>query len=323
MKIGSIGTSNITQMFLAAAVKTPGIEYTAAYSRSEARAREFAAENGAPFTFSDLNAMAMSDKIDAVYIASPNRFHYEQSRIFLENGKHVLCEKPLTTTLAEEKELLSLSAEKGVIYAEAIMSIHTPAFKVLKETMQTVGRIRTVNLIFCQLSSRYGAYTKGMLPNIFNPHLHAGCLMDIGVYNLYLAAALFGMPDGILSDAVFLESGADACGSAILRYKGFNVNLVYSKVGQNFAKSEIIGDLGTIQIGSVSQLTGITLLQNGNAVQLVPETLTRDEVMGGEAAFFRGAVEQGPNDDYRFAADISLTVREICDEIRKQNRFPF
>ena len=323
MRLGSVGTSMITEMFLSAAKKAGGIEISACYSRNKDGAVTFAEKHGAPHAFWDLEAMARSEHIDAVYIASPNRLHYEQSRLFLQNGKHVLCEKPMTTTAAQEKELIGLAESKGLVYTEAIMSVHTPAFAVLRDTLRQIGRIRTVNLVFCQLSSKYPAFLAGSLPNIFNPALHTGCLMDIGVYNVYLAAALFGKPDSVISDAVFLDSGADAAGTAILRYGDMTVNLIYSKVGQNYAPSEFIGDEGTVSVGSVSQLTGIRQTKSGKTVLLVEDEKTRDEVMGAEAAFFRDTVNGGYNDRYEFVKRTSLSVREITDSIREQNRFPF
>ena len=322
MKLGSIGTSNITRMFLSAAKAAGGIEHTAVYSRSYENGIRFAKETGG-CVFTDLLEMAESDLIDAVYIASPNRFHYAQSKVFLEHGKHVLCEKPLTTTKAQEEELIVLAEGEGLVYSEAIMSIHTPAFETLRGALAKIGTVRTANLVFCQLSSRYQGFLSGIRQNIFDPELHAGCLMDIGVYNVYLAAALFGKPREVFSDAVFLSTGADGSGSAVLRYDGLTVNLIYSKVGQNYAPSEIIGDEGTLQIGSVSQLTGIELITKDGTQTLVEKTKTRDEVMGAEAAYFRDTVQNGYNDAYEFAKQTSLTVREITDTIRRQNGFPF
>ena len=323
MKFGSIGTSWICEAFLSAAKKIDGMEYAAAYSRSRETGTAFARKNGAGTVFTDLKEMAQSDLIDAVYIASPNRFHYEQSKLFLEHGKHVLCEKPMTTTREEEAELISLAEQNGLVYAEAIMSIHTPAFQMLRQAILEIGVIRTVNFIFCQLSSKYPAYLAGKNPNIFNPEMHTGCLMDIGVYNVYLAAALFGKPDKIISDAVFLPSGADACGTAVLKYGNMTVNLIHSKVGQNYAPSEIIGDSGTISIASVSQLTGMELITKEKQSILAAYDISRDEIMGAEAAYFRDAVEKGPAEEYAFARNTSLLVREISDEIRRQNGFPF
>ena len=325
MKFATIGTSWITEKFVSAAKTVPGIEHAAVYSRGEETARAFAAKTGAEKRYTDLAALAADPAIDGVYIASPNRFHYEQSRYFLNAGKNVICEKPATTTAAEMRELITLAEEKGLVYTEAIMSIHTPAFPAVRDAVKNLGRVRTARLDFCQLSSKYPLYLAGKNPNIFNPAMHAGSLMDIGVYNLYLAAALFGKPETILSDAVFLDNGADAAGSAILRYPGLSVSMSWSKVGQQYAPSEVIGDGGTLQMESVSQLTGVNLITPAGTEALVPAGLSRDDVMSGEAAFFQRMIgnRDFADPDYLFAKQTALTVREMCDEIRKQNGFAF
>ena len=323
MKIATVGTSDITKKMLSAIRNRTDISLAAVYSRSGQKAEAFAREQGAALWFTDLAAMAESDSFDAVYIASPNALHEAQARLFLEHGKHVLCEKPMAVTREAEEALYALAEKKELVYMEAIMSIHTPAFGALQEAVGRIGRIRSVSLQYCQLSSRYAALLRGEVPNIFNPALKAGCLMDIGVYPIYIAAALFGRPRRIVSAAEFLPTGADAAGAAILQYDGLTVDLHYSKVAQSFAPSEILGDKGTITIDAVSQLTGIRLIRDGSTRELVPGELSRDEVMSAEANFFAQTVRDGYTPGYRYAKETSLLVREITDEIRRQNGFPF
>lgn len=325
MNYATIGTSWIAEKFVSAAKTVPCITLAAVYSRTEENGRRFAGLTGAAKTYTDLAALAADPAIDSVYIASPNRLHYEQSKAMLNAGKNVLCEKPAATTESEMRELIALAERKGLIYAEAIMSIHTAAFPSVKDAVKQLGKIRTARIDFCQLSSKYPLYLAGKNPNIFNPDMHAGCLMDIGVYNLYFAAALWGEPEAVVSDAVFLDNGADAAGSAILRYPGMTVSMNYSKVGQQYAPSEIIGDEATLSIGSVSQMTGVKLLRKDGEAELVPSDLTRDNVMRGEAAFFLRMAQTKDYSDpgYRFAQETALTVRKMCDAIRRQNGFPF
>ena len=325
MTYATVGTSWIAEKFVSAAKTVPGMALAAVYSRAEETGRAFAAKTGAPKVYTDLAALAADPAVDSVYIASPNRFHYEQSRMMLEAGKHVICEKPATVSEEEMRGLYELAENHGLIYTEAIMSVHTEAFPIVTDTLAKLGRVRTARLDFCQLSSKYPLYLAGKDPNIFNPAMCAGCLMDIGVYNLYLAAALFGRPDAILSDAVFLDNGADAAGAAILRYPGLCVSLCYSKVGQQHAPSEITGDEGTLSIGSISQLTGVRLIAPEKTALLVPDDLSRDDVMRGEAAFFLRMTETKDYTDpaYLFAKQTALTVREMCDTVRRQNGFLF
>ena len=79
-------------------------------------AEQFAEAFGGADLYDDLERMAQSD-IDAVYIASPNSLHYSQSKLFLEHGKHVFCEKPLTVMPWEAAGLAALARERGLSFS--------------------------------------------------------------------------------------------------------------------------------------------------------------------------------------------------------------
>ena len=123
MRYGTIGTSWITEAFIAGAAIAGGMELTAVFSRSRETGQGFAARHGNPRVFTDLQQMAESDCIDAVYIASPNALHFIQSKLFLEHGKHVICEKPITVTPAQYCEAASIADRKRLIYMEAIKNL--------------------------------------------------------------------------------------------------------------------------------------------------------------------------------------------------------
>ena len=325
MKYATIGTSWITEKFISAAKTVEDMQLTAVYSRNAEKAEEFAAKHGCEAFFTDLNKMAESDCFESVYIASPNVCHYEQSKLFLMNGKNVICEKPATTTKEQMEELIALAEQKNLIYCEAIMTIHTEGFDAIRGHLKKIGNIRSAHFDFYQLSSKYPLYLEGKNPNIFNPDMHTGCLMDIGVYNLYLCIGLFGKPEKIISDTVFLPNRCDAAGTAIFRYEDKSVILNYSKVGQTYSHSEIIGDTGTVLIESVSQLTGLYFRHKDITEELIPDEVSRDEIMSGEIRFFKKMCElkNFSDKDYIFAQETALTVREVCDIIRRDNDFLF
>ncbi len=138
----------------------------------------------------------------------------------MENGKHVLCEKPITASAKEYDALLKLADEKGVIYAEAIMSRHFKGRKILFNALSEIGDISAARIDYCQRSSRYDAFKGGEHMNIFDMSLGAGTLTDLGVYCVYAAVDMFGMPQSINASAAFFDNGADKSGSAILEYDG-------------------------------------------------------------------------------------------------------
>ena len=208
MRYGVIGTGWIAKSFIDGARMLCDAEFSAVYSRTRESGNKFASENKIAKVFTDIDEFAKGD-FDAVYIASPNRLHFEQSKLMLQNRKHVICEKPITVEPKELEELQALAKQNGLIYIEAIMYMFNPAKDLLKDSVSKMGRITSVHFDFSQLSSKYPAYLAGNLPNIFNPALATGCLMDLGIYCIYPALDLFGLPEKITACAHFMESGAD------------------------------------------------------------------------------------------------------------------
>ena len=93
IRLATVGTSAITEKFLSACRLTGRYDFHTAYSRNIEKGEKFAKAQGFEHFSDDLRAVAENPELDAVYIATPNVFHYEQSKLFLENGKNVICEK--------------------------------------------------------------------------------------------------------------------------------------------------------------------------------------------------------------------------------------
>lgn len=320
IRCGTVGTSKITEDFIVSAKLAGGIELTAVYSRSLDKGIDFSMKYGINTVFTDLEQMASSEKIDAVYIASPNSLHYLQSKLFLEHGKHVLCEKPITVTPEELKDLMELARRKNLIYMEAIKMLHLPVRHTLKEALGRIGRISTARFDFSQLSSKYPGYQKGEVPNIFNPKFAAGCLMDLGIYCVYPALDFFGCPDKITAGAGFLNTGADGYGNSIFTYPDKQINLSYSKIGQSRLGSEIIGDNGTIVIGSISTLTNIKLYQKDGTVEEIAGNTNGHEVMSKEILAFCQFINDKTQfeEEYLYAGELAIKVNEVLEIIRQQ-----
>lgn len=315
MRYGVIGTGWIAKSYIDGARLLTNSEFSAVYSRTEESGNKFAKENGIEKVYTDINEFAKGD-FDAVYIASPNRLHYEQSKLMLENGKHVICEKPITVEPEELIELQTLAEEKKLIYIEAIMYMFNPARELLKEAVSKIGKITSVHFDFSQLSSKYPAYAAGELPNIFNPALATGCLMDLGIYCVYPALDLWGMPEKTTACAHFMESGADGSGNAALLYTDKLVNLTYSKLGQDRLGSQIFGDNGTITIESISKLTNIKLIdKSGNATEIIGD-VKKEKLMGYEAVAFEKFISEPHNEYYTSVKERALETSRLMKEIR-------
>ena len=318
LRYGIIGTSWISEAYYRGAALTGDWALTAVCSRDPAHAADFAARIGQDVPcFATPAAMADSGLIDAAYIASPNALHAPQSRVFLEKGLSVICEKPVVVRPEEWEENRRIAEETGAVYLEALIGQHLPERQALKDALAAIGRISMARFDFCQHSSRYDRLMAGELPNIFNPALAAGCLMDLGVYCVYPALDLFGLPTGIQATGVRLPSGADACGTAVLEYPTHPAVLTYSKIGQSRANSEIIGDKGTILIPSISTLVNMELVLLDGTRRKLSGAPTRFEEMSREAADFARYI-RGDRAGYAEDQRLSLEVSRVMAEIRRQ-----
>lgn len=326
LRFGTVGTSWITDSYIEGALDSGLWTLTAVYSRSEETGRAFGAKYGVSTVFTDVRAMAQSDLIDAVYIASPNKLHAEHVRVFLENGKHVICEKPLSAHAADVQALQALAEERGLVYLEAIMFMHLPQRRLLEQALEKIGAIHMAKIDFCQRSSKYDAYLAGSLPNIFNPALETGALMDLGVYCIYPALYLFGLPEQSQITAQLLGSGADGSGIVAMQYPDKLVNLVYSKIGQAAANTDFQGDLGTVSVESISRLANIEIIYNDGTREAVCGEEPKYKLMGWEAKdFYRFITEpEASSGAYAQCAALAYTVSKYMEQLRRSGgiRFP-
>lgn len=325
MKYAVIGTSWITEEFIMGANLIEGMELLGVCSRSYSKGKALAEKFGAPRVFVDLYDLARNADVEAVYVASPNSLHYEQSKMLLKAGKHVICEKPITVEPEQLAELQAVAAENGKVYIEAIMYMFNPVRPKLKASMQALGNITSAHFDFSQLSSKYPAYKRGENPNIFNPEFATGCLMDLGIYCIYPALDLFGLPKDIWSTAQFLESGADSSGTTVFKYDKMLLTMTWSKIAQGFCGSEILGDGGTVTIDSISQLNGIKFCRKGGEpVEVVGET-PKHVIMSHEAkALLDFATKpEETAEQYNEASRMALAVSTVMKKIRNQSGIKF
>lgn len=317
LRFGIIGTNWITDKFIKAASEHPEFQLSAVYSRTEEKATEFAAKYGVNLTFTSLEEMAQSSEIDAVYIASPNSYHAEQSILFMNNKKHVLCEKPIASNTVELRKMIHAAKENDVLLMEALKTTFLPNFQAIKENLTKIGPVRRYFSSYCQYSSRYDNYKEGTILNAFKPEFSNGALMDIGVYCLYPAVVLFGKPKGIKASGLLLETGVDAEGSLILQYEHMEVVMIFSKITNSYIPSEIQGEEGSIVFDKLNPPEDIKIRYRNGEVEDISQVQT-NEPMYYETEEFIELVKLGKRESDINSFEHSLTVMEILDEARRQ-----
>ncbi len=315
-KYAVIGRGKIADTFIRGASLSGKLELEAVYSRREVTGREYAAKHGIKKIYTDLNDLVNDKEIQAVYIASPNSCHEWQSELLLQGGKHVICEKPIATSAEGYQRLKALADSRGLVYMEAIIPIFGKSRGQIKAALEKIGKIAMARIDYCQLSSRYDAFMRGEHVNIFDMSLAAGTLMDLGIYCVYAAVDLFGVPKNIQVAASYLYNGADGSGSAIFEYDTFLTVLSYSKVGQSTAPCEIVGDKGSIVIERVGLYMGAYLVQNGEKTPLFEEQ-PKDVLMSYEASAFADFMQGISRERYEESSRLCHDVHCCMDRMKR------
>ncbi|MGZ0752474.1 Gfo/Idh/MocA family protein [Kluyvera sichuanensis] len=320
IRFAVIGTNWITRQFVDAAHETGKYKLTAVYSRSLEQAQTFANDYPVEHLFTSLDAMAQSEDIDAVYIASPNSLHFPQTKLFLQHKKHVICEKPLASNLHEVEQAIALAQENQVVLFEAFKTASLPNFQILQQSLEKVGPVRKAFINYCQYSSRYQRYLDGENPNTFNPAFSNGSIMDIGFYCLAAAVALWGEPKQVQASASLLDSGVDAHGIAVLDYGDFSVTLQHSKVSDSTLPSEIQGEAGALVVEKISECQKVSFIPRGSKAQDLSQP-QHINTMLYEAEEFARLVENNEVDHP--ALEVSRITAKVQTEIRRQTGVVF
>lgn len=309
IRIATIGTSVITDAFIGAASRTPGIEVAAVSSRDAAKARAYADRLGVAESYAGLDALLADPRIDAVYVGSPNFAHGGQVAAAIEAGKHVLVEKPAVATAEEWDDLVERSRAAGVVLLEAMRTAYDPGIVALREWIATLGVLRRASFHYAKRSSRYDAVLAGETPNIFDPAMGGGALADLGVYGVHAAVLLFGEPLRVSASSVPIATGADGAGLAVLEYPGLVVDVGYSKITSAARPSEIQGEDATLLIDHLASPRRLTRIGLDGAEETWGSDAAVD-VLDGEVARFVELAEGAavPDEDQ---ARTSLTLRTL------------
>lgn len=316
MRLGTIGTGEIVHHILDAAAGVEGITCEAVYSRSLDRGRLLADQYGVNKVYTDITEIMEDERVDFIYVASPNSLHYDHARMALEHGKHVICEKPFTSALAQAKELIQCAREKGLFLFDAVPPSFLPNFRAVKEQLCQIGKIKLVMSNYSQYSSRYDQLLEGKVPNVFSREYAGGCLQDIGFYNLYFNISMFGKPQTAIYYPNLYRGQIDTSGVLVLQYPEFVSSNVCAKDtwGINFVQVE--GEDGYMYIkGGSNALTEIKVVtrEKENVINL-QEDIPR---WAYEMEEIFKIVEQRDYDACYERLDTTMDVIGVLEKVRR------
>ena len=311
VKTGIVGTGRIAPRFVSEAKYVSGINIVCAYNPEKESGEHFQKEY-------DIECLSDSydeflEKVDAVYVASPNETHYGYVKSALEHGKHVLSEKPVAFTKKETVELYALAKEKKVVLLEGIKVAYCPGFQQLINIARSgkIGEICDVEACFTRLADSNARESTDAN--------YGGSFLEFGGYVLLPIMKLLGMDYKELRiDSIKGKSGIDLYTKIQLIY---DKGMATAKMGVG-VKSEgqlvIAGTKGYILAESPWWLTKkfVVRYEDPNKVETY-EPKFQGDGLRYEISEFISKINGIDKNGYKLTAEESIAMSGITEQFMK------
>lgn len=317
MRLGIVGTGLIVNTLFEFIDEIDTIKINAICStvNSKDKMHFLAKEQHIKNCYTNYEDFLNDDSFDTVYIAIPNYLHYSYSYKALTYGKNVICEKPFTTNYRQALSLADLAIKNKLILLEAISNQYNDNLFKIKNLLPTLGNLKIVSFNFCQYSSRYDNFKKGIIQPVFDINKSGGALMDLNVYNIHLAIELFGMPEKV-SYYPNIEKNIDTSGILIMDYDNFKVSSIAGKDCGIPAINTIQGDKGYIYSDSPSNTLDNFYYQLNKQDKIHYSLDVKEHRMKKEFKTFADIIDNNKYDEMLKHLDHTLYVMDILTQAR-------
>ncbi len=314
-KWGIMGPGTIAHKFANDLKLLPNAQLYAIGSRSLERAGKFASRYDAEKAYGSYEELAKDPEVDIVYIATHHVYHYPNTLLCLNNGKAVLCEKPLAINQKQCSVMLETARKNKLFFMEALWTRFIPSFHKCKELVEN-GSIGGIKLIVSDFCFKAKFDKDGRL---FNPMLGGGSLLDIGLYPVFLALELAGVPLDIEAFASIGETRVDEICSIQFKHTNGIISVLFGSLVSNGRTESIIhGTKGLIRINSQWHTPSSVDLIRGDEK---PLHYSFDEPGFGyqyEAEEVMKCIDNGVLESSLFGWQKSLDLISTLDKIREK-----
>ncbi len=296
LQIGIFGAAKIARLFVEAVRPSAKVQVRAVASRDAERAQTFARDCRIPQVHATYDSLLADSAIHAIYIPLPNNLHAKWSIRAVEAGKHVLCEKPLTTSAGDAEAMFAAARRHNVYLVEGYPYRAQPQTLKLRELLARgeIGRIQLIQASF--------GFALGDAANIrLDPDLGGGALMDAGSYPASLVRLIAGeRPARVHAIARWGESGVDRTLVGSIEFS----NGVLAQIACSFATARhrhaiIIGESGSITTSYFNDTSAafppVLEVRRGSGWDAQQETIQTSAINGflAEAEAFYDLVAYG------------------------------
>ncbi|SDX68391.1 Predicted dehydrogenase [Lutibacter oricola] len=308
-----LGCGSIAKKFTLELKDLPNANLYATASRNIDTATNFASEFNFEKAYGSYLEMVNDPKVDIVYIATPHSFHKEHTLLCLNFKKAVLCEKAFAINTKEVEQMILASKEYNTFLMEAFWVIFRPKFNKVLELINTrkLGKLKFVKSDF-MFNQPFDSNSR-----LYNLDLGGGSLLDIGIYPVFTALMLLGIPDKIETIPHFSPSGSEESISMLFGYKNGSNAVLNSSVTSNYKNDvELIFENGTIKYERFSN-DSIELIQNETLEKI---TFNPGPNMGYqfEAIHVMECLDNNLIESPVLTNTVSLNLIRTLDKIRKK-----
>ncbi len=286
-------------------------------SRTPGRAGDFAGKHGMERHYSDYESLVGDPDIDAIYIATTHNFHYENIKLCLENGKHVLCEKPFTVNAAQTHKLAEQARKHNLFMMEALWTRFLPAILKLQQLLAdgVIGDVHTVKADFC-IGKKLRAKHR-----LRNRDLAGGSLLDLGIYPINIASIVYGTPPVKIHGTATMDkkTGVDEFSQYQLDYgDGKTAELSASYAKKAPVDAVITGNDGLIRIPQFLGAKELHIHRTGEKPEILDFPYGEGQNFKFEIAHAMECIAAGKTESDIMPLSKTLEIMETMDELRRQ-----
>jgi predicted dehydrogenase len=246
-KWGILGAGRIARKFASDLKYVEGARLYAVGARTQESAHAFATEFPGTKDYEGYEALVKDPEVDAVYVATPHGLHRDHVLLCLEHKKPVLCEKAFAINLREANEMVEAARRNNVFLMEAFWTKFLPHYNKTRSLINEgkIGKIKSILVNF-------GFKPYDPIPQrLYDPALGGGTLLDIGIYNVFLALSLLGRPDEIDARAELTDEKVDVQCAVTFKYAGGEMANLFSSFHSELSnEGDICGETGRIRLGT-------------------------------------------------------------------------
>jgi predicted dehydrogenase len=310
---GIIGLGNIAHQFAQDLALVEDAVITAIASRNLEKAEDFSKKYNVINAHVTYDAIFEDNQVDIIYIATPHDSHAELTIKALQNNKHVLCEKPLALNYKEALQMIEAAKKNNKFFMEAFWTRFNPSLQEALRRIKNneIGEVKYINADFAFAVENL----KGN--RMTDLKLGGGTLMDIGVYPLFLAYLMLGIPTEILAKSHFHNAGADIQTAMILQYNNAQAILHSSFVSSSNMEATISGTKGRINLNSQWFMAqSYALIKNDEKVTY--ELPTKGKGYTYEIEECHKCINEGKIESALWSHQNSLDLIKIVDAVKLQ-----